>query len=78
MLCCIDIGTEAGLRGTGDIKHHSPVRPRSDEGEVVHRTYGFSEGDLKRVTEVKMPFPPASCFKVSVPSTIDVGNMLII
>ena len=63
MLCCIDMGTEAGPGATGDIKDHSPVRPRSDEGEVVHRTYGFLEGDLKRVTEVKVPFPPASYFK---------------
>ena len=78
MLCWISIGTSAGPGGTGDIKDHSPVLPRSDEGDVVHRTYGFPEGDLKRATEVKVPFPPASYFKVGVPFTIGIGNILII
>jgi len=47
------------------MKDHSPPFPalnsRSDDGEVVQRTYGFLEGELKSVAEVRMPFLSACC-----------------
>jgi hypothetical protein len=61
------MGIGEGPGATGDMKDHSPPFPAasslSDEGEVVQRTYGFPEGDLKRVAEVKEPLPPDSCLK---------------
>jgi hypothetical protein len=58
------MGIKAGPGATGDIKDHSPplsaVSSRSDEGDVVQRTYGLFDGELKSVAEVNVPFLSAS------------------